>query len=305
MRSPRLVCLGQFTFDDVVRWDGAASMGTVGGDAIYAWLGARLWLEDVEIVAPVGTDFPEKELEALRSAGAAMDGIVRRSLPTIRSWVLYEQDGRRTWVIRSKPADYYELSPRCSDIPDSYLNASAFHVAAMDMRAQAELVAYLRRPGSLIALDPQEDYISGNEEALLALVRKVDFFLPSVVELRQLAGHDDYERAATEFASLGPAMIVVKMGAEGAMVYEQISGRVFYMPPYPSSVVDETGAGDAFCGGFMAAVAHGFPAKEAAARGIVSASYAIEASGWLGLLTLTREEVDRRLEHYFGYIVGQ
>lgn len=154
-------------------------MGSAGGDAAYPWFGARVWADEVGLVAPIGNDFPIDALTALRSAGGSIEGVVTRQVPTIRNWVLYEEDGRRSWVMRSDPANSYLLSPRFADIPEPYQGASAFHIAAMDLRAQAELLDDLRRTGILLALDPQEDYIPGNEERFVRMLRHVDLFLPS------------------------------------------------------------------------------------------------------------------------------
>lgn len=292
---PRLVCLGQFTVDDIVDWKGTTRMGCLGGDAVYSWFGAHLWLDQVAIVAPVGKNFPAQELKTLKDAGVETDGIVTREVPTIRNWVLQEEDGRRTWVLRSDPMNYYELSPRYDDIPESYLGAQGFHIAAMDMQAQAELVSALRRGRVLIGLDPQEDYIPGNEEQFIEILRKVDVFLPSAVEARQLVGHADYQRGAREIAEIGPTTVAIKLGAEGAIVYDRSRNLEARVLPYPSAVVDDTGAGDAFCGGFMAGLVSGLSVTEAGLWGTVAASFAVEAVGWLPLLAITRAQATRRL----------
>lgn len=295
MSLPRLVCLGQFTIDDIVDWDGTVHMGCTGGDAVYSWLGAHLWIDDVALVAPVGDNYPAPKLQELRDAGASLDGVVNRRVPTIRNWVLHEQDGRRTWVVRSDPAHNYDLSPRFNDIPESYLGALGFHIAAMDMRAQLELAVALRRDGILIALDPEEDYIKGNEEQFAQLLQKVGVFLPNDVEVRQLVGHTDYERAAREIAAMGPAIVAIKLGADGVIVYEHSRAVHAHVAAYPTAVVDDTGAGDAFCGGFMAGLVCGLPVVKAALQGTVSASFAIEGVGWLPLLAITRADAEHRL----------
>ena len=295
MTPPRLVCLGQFTIDDIVEWDGTVHMGCVGGDAVFSWFGAHLWLDDVGVVAPVGDNFPVAELQALKDVGAGLDGSVRRSVPTIRNWVLHEKDGRRTWVLRTDPTLNYELSPRYSDIPEIYRGARAFHIAAMDMGAQGELASLLRRNDILVALDSEESYIPGNEKRFDELLRKVDVFLPSAVEARQLVGHTDYERAARELATIGPTIVAIKLGADGAIVYERSRDLGVHVAAYPAAFVEGTGAGDAFCGGFMAGLVCDLSPAEAAVRATVAASFAVEAVGWLPLLAITRADAERRL----------
>ena len=298
MIPPRLICLGQFTIDDVVGWDGTVHIGCVGGDAVFSWFGAHLWLDDVALVAPVGDNFPIAELRALKEAGEGLDGIVQRGCPTIRNWVLHERDGRRTWVLRTDPSLDYELSPRYSDIPEAYRGARAFHIAAMDMGAQVELASLLKRDDALIALDPKEDYVPGDEGRFAELLRMVDVFLPSAVEARQLIGHSNFERAARELAAIGPAIVAIKLGADGAIVYDRLRDLQVHVAAYPAAFVDGTGAGDAFCGGFLAGLVCDLSALEAALRATVAASFAVEAVGWLPLLAITRADATRRLHAY-------
>src|SRR5205823_148963 len=98
--SPDVVVVGNLTIDDVVLPDGATSMGTVGGNAVWAALGARLWDPSVGIVTRCGDDFPTAALDELRSLGIVLDGVVSVDGPTIRNWVVYERDGTRRWLHR-------------------------------------------------------------------------------------------------------------------------------------------------------------------------------------------------------------
>jgi sugar/nucleoside kinase (ribokinase family) len=300
MIPPRLVCLGQFTIDDIVQWDGTVHMGCVGGDAVFSWFGAHLWVDGVGVVAPAGDDFPIAELRALREAGEGLDGVAQRSAPTIRNWVLHERDGRRTWVLRTDPTLNYELSPRYRDIPAVYRRARAFHIAAMDMGAQYELASLLRQNDVLLSLDPEENYIRGNENRFAALLGKIDVFLPSAIEARQLVGHADYALALRELTAIGPKIVAIKLGAEGVIVYERSTDLALHVAAYPARFVDGTGAGDAFCGGFMAGLACDLAPGAAALWATVAASFAVEAVGWLPLLAITRADAKRRLDRYKG-----
>lgn len=169
----------------------------------------------------------------------------------------------------------------------------------MDMTAQFELAATVRRDGVFVALDPQEDYIAGNEKRLLTLVEQVNVFLPSAVEVRRLVGHSNYETAAKELAALGPSVVVIKLGSEGALVYDRGTGLSQHVLRLPAAG-RRRHRRDAFCGGFMAGLACGLPAQEAAAKGVVSASFVIEAFGWLPLLPLTRADAEHSLQQYLG-----
>ena len=178
-----LVCLGNTTIDDVVLPDGRTRMGCFGGDAIYASLAASYWTDRVQFVAPIGRDFPQANLEALQESGWDLGGMPRRSIPGVWNWVVYEYDGRRTWIPRNPEKNFYHLSPTFEDIPVEFRRARSYLVLAMDLRATEDLVQQLDYTGAIIGLDPLEDYIKGNENRIIDIIRKVDIYLPSQIEV--------------------------------------------------------------------------------------------------------------------------
>lgn len=297
--SPALVCLGNFTIDDVVLPDGREKPGCMGGDALYATLGARLWEQSCELVAPVGNDFPADIAKRMREAGLADAGMSHRDLPTLRNRVEYFADGSRHWTLYASEGEFDKLSPRPMDVPASYRNAGAFMILAMTLSAQQDLVADLRtNTGAIVALDPQEDYIKGNEAAIRALVSQTDVFMPSAEEVQRLLGRSDWDAAARTLAELGPQVVVIKLGAEGCLIYDRRRDAQFRVPAFPvSNVVDTTGAGDSFCGAFMAHYLQDPTRPEEAARaGAVAASFAVEGYGVDPLFQAIPSRMHERLE---------
>ena len=133
-----------------------------------------------------------------------------------------------------------------------------------------------------MTLDTHEAWTVGLAE-VLALARQVDVFLPSREELVAIVGYDDPERACRELLDEGVPAVVVKCGAEGAVVGTS-QGRVSSIAAPEVDVVDVTGAGDSFCGGLAAGLALGEELVAAAQRGAATAGAAIGASGSLRLL---------------------
>lgn len=297
--APRLVCLGQFTVDDVYLPDGSVTPECTGGDALYASLAARLWMPAVQMVAPVGYDLPEQTLATLHRTGLATDGLVSRQVETIRNCVYYDANGGRRWEVFSSDEAFDILSPRPEDLPKQYRQAQAFLISAMSLPAQEELVSWLREnTTALIALDTKEDYIAGNEERLWALIARLDIFLPSTAEVVQLVGHEDWALAAQMFSASGPHTVVIKRGADGSLVYDGRSYSWFNQPALPLEVVDATGAGDAFCGGFLAGyIKDSSDLRRAARMGAISSSYAIADFGMDGLLAADQVKARVRLAH--------
>ena len=285
--GPRpVVIIGNLTIDDVIQADGSSQMGTLGGNTVHAAAAALTWTPAVGVVARCGADFPAGAISRLRAAGADTTGVRSIDGPTVRNWVIYEADGTRQWVYRTPRERSAQVAPRPDDIPDTWLGrvpAPVVHVAAMPLAAATAIVRSVRERASdaIITLDTHEDWPPG--PAAMDAARLVDVFLPSREELATLLGYDEPERAAAELTAAGAACVVVKLGADGALV--AVPGH----PPVPVlaspvAVVDPTGAGDSFCGAFAAGLALGEDAVSAARRGCATAAAAIGAVGSLRLL---------------------
>lgn len=291
-----MLCLGNITIDDAVLPDGTVRPNCLGGDAIYSGLAARLFQPDTRILAPVGSDLSDEARAALESAGIAVSALPARRAPTVRNVVTYEADGSRTWDLRVPEETFEELSVQPEDLDERALEAVGVLSCAMGLMAQTRTVAYLAaHSDALLYLDLQEDYIVGNEEAVLAMVAVSDVFLPSEEEVRRLLGTEDWAVACRTLVGLGPDVVVVKRAAEGCLVYEAASDRLTEVPAFPTVAVDSTGAGDAFCGGFAAVYGTTDDAVAAAKAGAVAASYAIAGFGNDVLLTLAPAEARARL----------
>lgn len=297
--TPRVVVVGNLTIDDVVLPDGTVRMASVGGNSLYTALGARLWQSRVGLVTRRGEDFPRDLATELRPLGIAADGVVAIAGPTVRNWVVYEQNGDRHWIYRTPRQRSREVAVQPEDLPLGWLTADpppVIHIAAMPLDAAEALVDAVRRsaPGAVITLDTHEDYVADYRTRLRALAARVDAFLPSRSELTDLVGYDDPRRALADLAELPTPMIVVKMGEEGALVWDKANGTLHQVGIAPGPVVDVTGAGDAFCGGFAAALSLGHSAVAAAQHGVVSAAYAVAGFGSLSLVEIAPDEARAR-----------
>jgi sugar/nucleoside kinase (ribokinase family) len=297
---PRLVCLGNLTIDDVVLPDRTEKPGCTGGDALYACLAARLFEPASEMVAPVGNDWPDNVKDQIREAGLSDLGLPPRDLPSLHNRVDYDHNGGRAWTLYNGEQAFDILSPAPEDIPELYSGTEAFLVLAMTLTAQIGLVTALRRDRkAIIALDPQEDYIAGNEDALKALIAQCDIFMPSAEEVRRLLHHDDWSAAARYFADLGPAIVVIKLGAEGSLIFDKRNGQEIRVPALQVDTVDTTGAGDSFCGAFMAAFLQDREDLEAAARaGGAAASFTVAGYGVEPLFAATADMARARLANW-------
>jgi len=298
---PRVVIIGNLTIDDVVLPDGATRMASVGGNSLYAALGARLWQPDVGLVTRRGEDFPRDLAAELRILGLATDGIVSIPGPTVRNWVVYETNGDRHWIYRTPRQRSREVAVQPGDVPVTWLEQDpppVVHIAAMPLQAAEAIVETVKRtaPRAVITLDTHEDYVVDYRAQLRALASQVDAFLPSRAELADLVGYDDPLRALADLARLPTAVIVVKMGAEGALVWDKARGALCQITPGRGEVVDVTGAGDAFCGGFAAGLSLGCDPVASAQRGALSAAYAVAGFSSLRLAEVAPAEAQHRFQ---------
>src|SRR5256884_6710284 len=297
---PRLIVVGNLTIDDVVLPDGTTQMASVGGNSLYTALGVRLWQSSVGIVTRCGEDFPHDLPAMLNALGIAAEGVVDIPGPTVRNWVVYETSGQRHWIYRTPRERSREVAVQDRDIPVPWLEMEpppVVHVTAMPLDAAEAIVDKVRHvsPHASITLDTHEDYVVDYRNRLRALAGRVDAFLPSRAELTDLVGYDDPRRALADLSNLPTPVIVVKMGAEGVLVWNKANGTLHEVGIASGQVLDETGAGDAFCGGFAAGLSLGYGPVEAAQRGTISASYAVAGFSSIFLAHVEPSEAQARI----------
>lgn len=306
--APAVVIVGNLTIDDIVFPSGETTMGSLGGNAIHAATAAGLWQLPVGIVARVGEDFPAHVLKRLRASGLDTGGMHSIDGPTVRNWVIYENDGRRHWIYRTATVRRFEVAPAPHDVPAAWTAPDrdvVVHVAAMPLAAAAAIVEHLRAQGPAdaaagalrITLDTHEAW-DADGEAVIALARQVDVFVPSREELAGILGYDDPQRGIAELVADGVAAVVVKCGADGALAMSG-SGPVTVVPAAEVEVSDVTGAGDAFCGGLATGLALGDDLTAATRRASATAGAAVRSSGSLRLLgPAARGAAQRLLAQY-------
>lgn len=292
-----LYTIGNFTIDDIVLWpSGQNWMGQPGGNVLFSALGARVWLERVGLLARVGHDYPPERLREIEARGLYL-GLRLVDLPTIHSWALYEAEGDRQFVNHLHSGSNVTMTIHPEEIEGEHLTGRAYHLAPAPVKQQAALVKHLRPSGGLISLDPHELWINGYEAIIEAMLAEVDFFLPSRFEARLLYGTDAPEEAARAFARWGPKAVVIKLGEDGSLVYDPLAELLVHVPAYPARVRDTTGAGDAFCGGFLAGYLLSGDPVAAAQYGAISASYVVEAIGALAAPQPRPAEAQTRLAY--------
>ena len=294
-----LVVVGSIAFD-AVRTPFGERERMLGGSAVHFSLAASFFT-DVRVVGPVGEDFGDAEYSVLQERGIATDDIER-------------VEGGQTFFWRG----HYEYDLNTAHTDDTRLNVFGDFAPKLSEESrgcrtlflaniQPDLQSQVRdqcESASLTGLDSMNLWIETARDSLRRAIGSVDILLMNDAELRQLTEEANLIRAARKVMALGPRMVVAKQGEYGAALYTADS--FFSLPGYPlEDVLDPTGAGDSFAGGFLGYLdAH--PGQEddeqvvrrAMTYGSVMASFNVEQFGTERVQTLTRPEVDARYDEF-------
>lgn len=318
--------VGGLREDYCITHDGQAHLVRIGGNAAYAAVGARLWNAEVGIISRVGINYPSDWLQKLEKAGICVEGV--RVLPEAhdtRTFYAYLSPDER---VDRNPAVHFqrvglplpkelmgyrtstegqdkrdELGPlavRPTDIPAEMGEIKAAHFSPADYLTHSSVPFHLKGFGvSSITLDPSQRYMQPSFlPDLPGIIRGLDAFLPSEAEARSLFPLTSMEpwEFAEVFSTMGCDFVIIKCGARGQFVWDGLSKRHYLVPAYPAKVKDVTGAGDAFCGGFLVGFHATGDVVEASLRGSVSASFAVEGSDALYPLEVLTGLPEARLE---------
>jgi sugar/nucleoside kinase (ribokinase family) len=297
---------------DTVRTPFGERERMLGGAAVHFSLAASFF-DDVRVVGPVGEDFGEEQLAVMRARGVDVSDIERIAGGRTFFW-----EGEYGWDLNSRETLDTQLG-----VFEGFQPKLSEHSRASDVLFLANIQPDLQRDvraqlpaARFVALDSMNLWIEIARDSLISAIESVDCVILNDAELRQLTAKPNLLTAAREVLSWGergeagearsgrrgPSVIVAKQGEYGAALITRES--FFALPAYPlETVVDPTGAGDTFAGGFVGYIA-AHPDDElsdqllrsAMAHASVLASFNVEEFGTERLQRLEREEIAARIE---------
>jgi sugar/nucleoside kinase (ribokinase family) len=265
----------------------------LGGSASYFAVAASFFTP-VNLVGVVGGDFGEKQLEAFRGRPIDLAGLERADGKTFHWQGRYSQDLNSRDTIRTDLNVFEFFQPK---IPKAYRGSELVFLGNIDPLLQREVLAQVDAP-RVVACDTMNYWIKGKPAELRETLAKVDVLLINDQEARELSGEWNLVKAARAVRAMGPQTLVVKKGEHGVLLFGHES--CFAAPALPlETVVDPTGAGDTFAGGFMGYLAsapelHDGALRQAVVMGSTLASFCVEAFSLERLVTLTRPEIEAR-----------
>lgn len=287
-----LLVIGTLAYDTVETAHGRAD-GVLGGSATYFSIAAS-YFNPVCLVGVVGTDFAARDRELLRARGIDVSGIETAEGKSFRWSGRYEPDWNTRTTLDTQLNVFERFDPK---IPAAHKRCPYVFLANGAPSIQARALDQMSAP-KFTMLDTMNLWIATAKHELIALLKRVDAVVVNDEEARMLTGEKSMIRAAVRMLDLGPRYVLLKKGEHGAF----LMGRDvhFSLPAYPvEDVVDPTGAGDSFAGGFMGYVAEQDETTPATLRramlyGTVTASMCVQGFSVDALKERTRKEIDGR-----------
>lgn len=292
-----ILVIGTVAFDSIKTPLGDAPE-VLGGSATFFAMAARIFTK-VQLVAIVGKDFPEKHIRLFEQHGIDLEGLVRSEGKTFR-WTGEYEDNMN--VRHTLDTQLNVLTEFQADLPKSYRNTPVVFLANINPDLQLKVLDQLENT-KLICCDTMNLWIDNNRKDLEKVLKRVHFFIISEEEAQMLTGDHNIIRGARSILKMGNFSLIIKRGGYGAILFTQ-QNEIFAIPAYPlENVIDPTGAGDTFAGGFvgyLAAQGHiNLPIiQKAMMFGNIAASFCVEGFSVEKLAPLTREMLQSRLREF-------
>jgi sugar/nucleoside kinase (ribokinase family) len=275
--------VGHFAIDSIRLPSRSAPFVVLGGSVTYVSFVTKRLDATVSIISKVGGDFPEAYMWLLREEGIDVSGVVKlKNKGTTRFDLKYSKDlSDRKLKLESKAAPI-----NVSNLPRS-LRAKAVHIAPIAGEVSYEVVEQLKRGAEVVSLDPQgllrrfdkkTGQVSSSSSVDKRLFSLINVYKSSLEEISALTGKSDINAAINAIHDFGVKTVIATLGAKGAVL--SVEKTVYNIPPCNSrGLVDPTGAGDAFIGGFLTEYIRQKDSFWCACVGAAAASLVIEGIG--------------------------
>jgi sugar/nucleoside kinase (ribokinase family) len=295
-----VLVVGSTAFDDVETPFGSRK-ACLGGSSTYFSLAAALFTE-VRLVSVVGEDFPSEHRDLLAARGVRLDGLEVKEGATFRWSGRYSADMNSRETLDVQLNTFGDFRPK---VPEAFRNSPFVFLANGAPATQASVLDQVPTPEFVVA-DTMNLWIDIARDELMALLPRIDGLILNDEEARMLTGESNLIRAGRKVLELGPKLALVKKGEHGAFLFS--SYFQYAMPAYPTeNVVDPTGAGDSFAGGFMGFLSTCdslslWNMKRAVAYGTVTASLTVEGFGVDRIASAAMKDVDRRFQELVQFV---
>lgn len=291
-----LLVVGSVAFDKVETPFGTTDK-MLGGAGTYVGLAARKLANPIKLVSVVGGDFPKSYLQLFTDRDIDIDGV--KIVPEGKTFFWEGRYHNNMNIRDTLVTDLNVLADFNPVLPASYLDSRYLMLGNLTPGIQKQVISQMPQRPALICMDTMNFWMDTAMDDLLEVIGMVDVLMVNEEEARQLSGTYSLVKAAVKILGMGPRFLIVKKGEHGAILFSE--KELFFAPAMLlEDVVDPTGAGDTFAGGFMGYVSKvddtSFETlKRALVYGSVLASFTVEKFGTQSLLEINSQDIEKRL----------
>ena len=282
-----ILIIGSISLDTIEN-DRGKRENLIGGSTTYATVAAGRSVP-VNVVGVIGNDFPDEGLKIYKRYANSLVDLECKEGNTFRWGGRYGENMDSRETLFTDLGVFSDFLPRLSTV-----NKNVSNVFLANIHPSLQLSVINQMAGKpLIVTDTMNLWIETTKNELLKVLKKSGILLINESEAELISGTNNIDRSAVQLQGLGPSTVVIKKGSSGAVLFhgeEKVS-----IGAYPvKDVIDTTGAGDTFGGGFVSALASGGTFRDALIKGSALASICVEGFGVESLLEVNLEEIKKR-----------
>lgn len=291
--------MGTVAFDEIETSSGKTGR-ILGGAATYVALAASHLIKDIRISAVVGGDFPQQYMDVFSARSLNTSGI--QVVPGEKSFYWsgrYHSNMNQRDTLATELNVLADFNPV---LPAAYRDSKYLMLGNLTPSIQKKVIEQMDHRPKLICMDTMNFWMDTAWDDLLSVVSMVDVLAVNEEEARQLSGEYSLVKAAKKIQNMGPDYIIVKRGEYGALLF--YGDRKFHAPAMPlEEVIDPTGAGDSFAGGFMGYLTKADDIsyesmKNGLIYGAALASFSVEKFGTERLMEISGRDIQDRLVEF-------
>lgn len=284
---------------DTTRTPFRTEIRILGGAATFASISSSMFAQ-TSIVGVVGSDMPAYHIKALTSRHIDTKGVVR-----VQEGKTFHYDSTFDYNLSNRTTNKTELGVVAGFepvIPEEYVKSDYVYLANNDPRQNIKILQHFQKP-KLVVCDTIEFWINGSRDDVVKMINMTDGVVINDNEARLLCKEVNLAKCTRKIMSWGSKFVIIKKGEHGAVLFTN-DNQVFPAAAFfLDEIVDPTGAGDSFAGGFLGHIARRnkfdfATMKEAVIYGNVMGSFAVEDFGVKRLMSITKDDVEGRYRKY-------
>ncbi len=294
MPDPEFIAVGSVIIDDIVYPDGRTSMGVLGGGGTHAAYGIAMTGARPGLVALVGEDLPA-EIRARLERDFDIHGLVWTAHPQVRGWQIFEWNGLRNEIFRVDVIEPFMYGPDAQNLDIPFEPPRGMTL----LRGPGQVAEWRRRfPGTTLLWEPVRVFmLSADRYAFKTGIQQADIVSPNLHEAQTMYGISDEVEIMRRMLEDGARVAALRMGELGSLLAQRGDDRAYYIPAVDvPELVDQTGAGNSYCGGFLVGFCRSGDLVEAGCFGAAAAAFTLEHVGCAEIPSDRAAQWQHRLE---------